>query len=417
MKFAVAFRKGSWIFCSFRNLTPFKEGFFMKFDTKAIHIGNESDPINGAVIPPVYLTTTYKQKYPGKFEKYNYARGFNPNFTFLEQTLAALEGASQAVVFSSGMAAFTAVILTLLKSGDTVLGIDDLYGGTYRLFINVFRNFNIGFEQVDMSNEELLEKALQKRPKLLILESPTNPLLKITDIKKVTEKAKKYGVATLVDNTFASPYFQNPLKLGADIVLHSTTKYIAGHSDVIGGVVISDNENLTGKIPNSHMNRLEYIRNAVGLNPGPFECWLIQRGVKTLGVRMEKHQQNAMALAKFLHNHPKVKKVYYPGLPIHENHNIAKKQMSGFSGIVSVEFKLSFEEAKKLITYFKIITLAESLGGIESLVDHPASMTHGAIPKEDRAKIGLSDGLIRLSVGIEDADDLIADISQALNAV
>lgn len=389
----------------------------MKFSTKAVHTGSVPDPIHGAVIPPVYLTSTYRQKYPGVFEKYDYARGFNPNFTYLEQTLASLEGASHAVVFPSGMGAFTALILCILKAGDLVLGIDDLYGGTYRIFEKIFKNFHIKFEQVDMSNTLRLEHALHKKPKLLILESPTNPLLKITDIKKVTGLSKRYGVLTLVDNTFASPYFQNPLTLGADIVLHSTTKYIAGHSDVIGGVVVSDNQDLMGKLPNSHMNKLEYVRNATGINPSPFECWLIQRGVKTMAVRMEKHQENALAIAHFLQKHAKVKKVYYPGLATHKNHAIAKKQMSGFSGIVSVEFKLSFEEAKRLVTSFKIITLAESLGGIESLVDHPASMTHGAIPKEEREKIGLSDGLMRISVGIEDKKDLIADLSHALEKV
>jgi len=389
----------------------------MKFSTKAIHIGSESDPNNGAVISPVYLTSTYRQKYPGKFDKYDYARGFNPNFTYLEQNLASLEGAHNAVVFPSGMGALTALILCILKSGDKVIGIDDLYGGTYRLFMRIFQNYNIGFEQFDMTNTKTLEKALSKKPKLLILESPTNPLLKITDIKKVTTLAKEYGVLTLVDNTFASPYFQKPLKLGADIVLHSTTKYISGHSDILGGVIISDHPDLMDKIPNSHMNKLEYIRNASGINPDPFACWLIQRGVKTMAVRMEKHQENAMAVANYLYKHPKVKKVYYPGLPSHENHNIARKQMTGFSGIVSVEFNLSYEETKKMITSFKVITLAESLGAIESLVDHPASMTHGAIPKEEREKIGLTDGLVRLSVGIEDPEDIIADLQQALDKI
>ena len=389
----------------------------MKFSTKAIHIGNEPDPNNGAVIPPVFLTTTYRQKYPGKFEKYDYARGFNPNFTYLEQTLAALEGAGSAVVFPSGTGALTALILCILRAGDLVLGIDDLYGGTYRLFVRIFQNFRLRFEQTDMSDLDLLEKSLRKKPKLLILESPTNPLLKITDIKKVTALARKYSVISLIDNTFASPYFQKPLSLGADIVLHSTTKYIAGHSDILGGVIISDHPAVMEKLPNSHMNKLEYVRNASGINPDPFACWLIQRGVKTMSVRMEKHQENALAIAKYLQKHPKVAKVYYPGLATHKNHKIAKSQMSGFSGIVSVEFKLSFEQAKQLITSYKIITLAESLGAVESLVDHPASMTHGAIPKEEREKIGLTDGLIRLSVGLEDKDDLIADIDQALRKI
>lgn len=389
----------------------------MKFSTKAIHVGNEPESKTGAVIPPIFMTSTYKQVAPGVFDKYDYARGFNPNFTYLEETLASLEGANHAVVFSSGMGALTGIILGLLKAGDKVIGIDDLYGGTYRLFTKIFQKFGIEFRQTDMSDLKNLEEILKTRPRMLILESPTNPLLKITDIAKVTEMAKRYKVLTLVDNTFASPYFQKPLKLGADIVLHSTTKYIAGHSDVIGGVIISDLDELMGGIPNTHMNHLEYIRNAVGLNPSPFDCWLIQRGIKTMEVRMEKHEKNAMEIAQFLQNHSKVKKVYYPGLTTHPNHKIAKKQMTGFSGIVSVEFNLSYEKTKKLISSFKIITLAESLGGVESLVDHPASMTHGSIPKEEREKIGLSDGLIRLSVGIEDADDLIADLRQGLERI
>ncbi len=389
----------------------------MKFATKAIHIGSEPEKTTGAVIPPLFMTSTYRQEYPGKFEKYDYARGFNPNFTYLEQALASLEGAKNAVVFSSGLGALTGIILTLLKSGDQVLGIDDLYGGTYRIFVKVFNKYNIGFSQVDMSDIGALEKALSKKPKLLILESPTNPLLKITDIEKVTTIANKYKVMTLVDNTFASPYFQKPLSLGADIVLHSTTKYIAGHSDVIGGAVISDCNALMGKVSGTNMNILEYTRNAVGVNPSPHDCWLIQRGLKTLAVRMEKHEKNAQAIAEYLSLHPKVAKVYYPGLTSHPNHNIAQKQMSGYGGVLSVEFKLSYKQATKLVTSFKYITLAESLGGVESLVDHPASMTHGSIPKEEREKIGLTDGLMRFSIGIEDKEDLIADIDQALDKV
>lgn len=387
----------------------------MKFSTKAIHIGSVPEKTTGAVIPPLFMTSTYRQESPGKFEKYDYARGFNPNFTYLEQALASLEGAKNAVVFSSGLGALTGIILTLLKSGDQVLGIDDLYGGTYRIFVKVFGKYNIGFSQVDMSDIGALEKALSRHPKLLIVESPTNPLLKITDIHQVTSIARKYKVMTLVDNTFASPYFQKPLSLGADIVLHSTTKYIAGHSDVIGGAVISDCPELMGNVPGTHMNNLEYTRNAVGVNPSPHDCWLIQRGVKTLAVRMERHEENACAIAQYLSKHPKVAKVYYPGLAGHPNYKIAKKQMSGFGGVLSVEFKLSYKQATKLVTTFKLITLAESLGGVESLVDHPASMTHGAIPKEEREKIGLTDGLMRFSIGLEDKEDLIADIEQALN--
>lgn len=389
----------------------------MKFSTKVIHVGSEPEKTTGAVIPPLFMTSTYKQVYPGKFDKYDYARGFNPNFTYLEQTIAALEGGKDAVVFSSGLGALTGLIFCLLKSGDQVLGIDDLYGGTFRIFDKVFGKFGVRFSQIDMSDAELLEKMLHAKPKLLILESPTNPLLKITDIKKVTELARKYNVMTLVDNTFASPYFQKPLELGADIVLHSTTKYISGHSDVIGGVVVSDHPEVMETVPGTHMNRLEYIRNATGVNPGPHDCWLIQRGLKTLAVRMDKHAKNAMAVARYLSKHPKVKKVYYPGLSSHPGHEIAKKQMTGYSGMVSVEFKLTYNDAIKLITSFRLITLAESLGGVESLVDHPASMTHGAIPKSEREKIGLSDGLMRFSIGIEDEEDLIADLKEGLEKI
>lgn len=381
---------------------------YMKFSTKAIHIGQKPDPNNGAVIPPIFLTSTYRQKYPGVFEIYDYARGFNPNFTYLEETLASLEGGKYATVFSSGLGALTSVILTL-SSGDKVIAINDLYGGTYRLFKTIFARFGIKFNLIDVENEKLLVNELKSKPKFLILESPTNPLLKITDIAKITSIAKRFGTKTIVDNTFASPYFQNPLNLGADIVLHSTTKYIAGHADIIGGAVISNDLNLK--------KQMEYNRNAVGLNPDPFACWLISRGVKTLPIRMEQHQKNAFAVANFLAKHPRVKKVYYPGLSTHPNHHIAKKQMTGFSGIVSVEFKLSYTQTKKLITLFKLIVLAESLGGVISLVDHPASMTHSAVPKKEREKVGFTDGLIRISVGLEDSSDLISDLDQALSKV
>jgi len=381
----------------------------MKFSTKAIHLGQKPDKETGAIIPPIYMTSTYAQEAPAQHKGYDYTRGGNPNFTNIETTLAALENGKYATIFSSGLGGLSG-ILSMLKSGDTIIGSPDIYGGSYRLFTRVFANYGIVFKAINTQDKVQIEEALKTlKPKMIFIESPTNPLLKITDIEAVTGLAKKYGVISVVDNTFATPYFQNPLDLGADIVMHSTTKYIGGHSDVVGGVVITNNAEFKQKI--------DFGRMAIGLNPSPFDVWLGSRGIKTLGVRMERHGQNAMAVAQYLEKHPKVQKVYYPGLESHEGHEIAKKQMSGFSGIVSVEFKLSLEESKKLISSFNYFSLAESLGGVESLVDHPASMTHASIPKAEREKIGLADGLVRLSVGIEDIDDLIGDLEQALEKI
>lgn len=382
----------------------------MKFSTKAIHVGQEPDKETGAMIPPVYLTSTFKQDYPAdlKFGIYDYTRAYNPNFTNLETTLASLEQAQYATVFSSGLGALTALFSTL-SPGDKVLAVDDMYGGTYRLLDKFFKKFGISFSLIDMQDLRIVEEALGDKPKMLLLESPTNPFLKIADIAGIARLAKAAGVTTVVDNTFASPYLQNPISLGIDVVVHSTTKYIGGHSDLIGGVVISNNKALK--------EQMEYHRKVIGVNPSPFDAWLTSRGIKTLAVRMEKHNENALKIATYLEKHKKVKKVYYPWLPSHKNYDIAKKQMRGGSGIVSVEFAVSIEAAKKLITSFTVITLAESLGGVESLVDHPASMTHAGIPAEQRKKLGLTDGLIRFSIGIEDVDDLIADIEQALHKV
>lgn len=380
----------------------------MKFSTKAIHVGQEADKLTGAVIPPLYLTSTYKQEAPNKHKGYDYTRAGNPNFTNLEATLASLENGKYATIFSSGLGAATALISTLHK-GDKVLATNDLYGGTYRLFNKVFNHFGIEYQAIDTLNLEAVEKALQSKPKYIFIESPTNPLLRISDIAAISKLAKKHGVKTVVDNTFATPYFQNPLDLGADLVLHSTTKYIGGHSDIVGGVLICNEPDLKEK--------LDFGRMAVGLNPSPFDAWLVSRGLKTLAVRMEKHAENALNIAKYLQQHPQVKKVYYPGLQEHTNYNVAQKQMRGFSGIVSVEFNLSLEQSKKLISKLKVFTLAESLGGVESLVDHPASMTHASIPKKEREKAGLTDGLVRFSVGIEHANDLKNDIETAINNV
>ncbi len=378
----------------------------MKFSTKAIHVGQIPDPGTGAIIPPIYMTSTYKQDAPNQHKGYDYTRAGNPNFSNLEQTIAALEQGKYATVFSSGLGATTGLVSNLQK-GDVVIAGTDLYGGTFRLFNKIFQKFGVSLLSIDILNNKEVENALRKQPKMIFLESPSNPLLRIPDLISICKLSKKYHVVSVVDNTFATPYFQNPLNLGADLVLHSTTKYIGGHSDVVGGVVVTNNKELKEK--------MDFARMSLGLNPSPFDVWLISKGIKTLSVRMDRHAQNAMVIAEFLESHPKVKKVYYPGLSSHPQHTIAKNQMSGFGGIVSVEFDLSFAQTKKLISSLKIFSLAESLGGVESLVDHPASMTHASIPKEEREKNGLGDSLVRLSVGIEDIDDLTEDLKTLLS--
>jgi len=381
----------------------------MKFATKAIHVGYEPEALHGAVMPPIYMTSTFEQEAPGETRGYDYTRGGNPNFTILEELLASLEDAKYATVFSSGIGALTALVSTL-KPGDKVIGIDGVYGGTYRLFHRIFKPFGISFTSVVPSSHEELETILKtEKPKWLFFETPTNPLLEVFDIELLAKTAKKYGILTIVDNTFASPYCQNPLNLGVDIVWHSTTKYIGGHSDVIGGAVVTNDPDLK--------KELNFRRLSLGVNPSPFDTWLITRGVKTLAVRMQQHQRNALAVATFLENHPKVKRVYYPGLRSHPHHEIAKKQMRGFSGMVSAEFKLSLEQTKKLISSLKLFSLAESLGGVESLVNHPTLMTHASIPAEERERMGITEGLIRFSIGIEDPEDLIADLESALKNV
>lgn len=380
----------------------------MKFSTKAIHVGQIPDPGTGAIIPPIYMTSTYVQEAPDKHKGYDYTRAGNPNFTSLEQTLAVLEEGKYATVFSSGLGATTGLISNL-QTGDMVIAGNDLYGGTFRLFDQIFQNFGVSLLNIDTLNLEEVENVLKQQPKMIFLESPTNPLLKISDLAAINKLAKKYKVLSVVDNTFATPYFQNPLNLGADLVLHSTTKYMGGHSDVIGGVVITNNKVLK--------EEMDFTRMAMGLNPSPFDTWLISRGLKTLSVRMDKHAQNALSVAGFLETHHRVRKVYYPGLSSHPQHTLAKKQMRGFGGIVSVEFDLGLEQIKKLISSFQVFSLAESLGGVESLVEHPASMTHASISKEKRERNGLSDGLVRFSVGIEDEDDLIEDLRIQLSLI
>lgn len=380
----------------------------MKFATKAVHIGSTPDPLTGAIMPPIYMTSTFIQEAPGENKGYEYTRAHNPNFTILETVLASLENAEHATVFSSGLGALTALI-SMLSQGDHVAAVDGVYGGTYRLFNSVFNRYGIHFHTIPLGSLDKIEEALAQKPKWLFFETPTNPLLEISDIAALAERAKKQGVITIVDNTFASPYFQNPLTLGVDVVWHSSTKYIGGHSDVIGGVVMTNNAEIK--------QQMDFARKSIGVNPSPFDTWLLTRGVKTLALRMEQHQKNAFAVARFLEGHPKVKKVYYPGLESHHNHEIAKKQMSGYSGIVSAEFNLSLDATKKLISSLKLISLAESLGGVESLVCHPASMTHASVPAEERRRIGLSDGLVRFSIGIEDASDLLEDLAKNLEKI
>jgi len=378
----------------------------MKFDTAAIHIGQEPDRETGAVIPPVYLTSTFAQLEPGQTRGYDYTRSGNPAFDRLGATLAHLEQAEYATVFSSGMAAVTAVISSL-SSGDHVVAEENIYGCTYRIYDKVFSKFGVTISYIDLSNPDNYAEIGKQKPSLVWIESPTNPMLKIIDIAAVAEACHAAGTELLVDNTFASPYFQNPLALGADLCLSSTTKYINGHSDCLGGVVCTNSR--------AWNDKMIFAQKAVGLNPSPFDCWLISRGIKTLGVRMEKHAQNALRIAAFLEGLACTATVLYPFLPSHPQAALARKQMRGGSGIVTARFNLPFEKVVQLVSNLSLFALAESLGGIESLVCHPASMTHASIPKAAREAVGITDGLVRFSIGIEDADDLIDDIQSALN--
>lgn len=377
----------------------------MKFGTKVIHAGIKPDPSTGAVMTPIYQTTTYAQQAPGKHKGYEYGRTKNPTRSVLEKNLAALEGGADAICFGSGLAAMDAV-LKLLKSGDEVLSVNDLYGGSYRLMTKVYSQFGLKSRYIDLSNPAKIEKQIKKNTKLIWIETPTNPMLSIVDIKAICAIAKKKKVLVCVDNTFASPYLQTPIKLGADLVLHSATKYLGGHSDVVHGVVVTKTKKLAEQI--------HFIQNASGAIPGPQDCFLILRGIKTLHLRVERACQNAAKIAAYLKTHPKVGNVYYPGFEDHPNHKIAKKQMRDFGAMVSFDLvRDSFKDAKKVLSNTHLFTLAESLGGVESLIGHPATMTHASIPKADRIKIGLTDSLIRLSVGVEDVDDLIKDLEKA----
>jgi cystathionine beta-lyase/cystathionine gamma-synthase len=377
----------------------------MRFSTRAIHAGQEADPATGATIVPIYQTSTYTQADIGVHKGYEYSRTGNPTRTALEACLAALEDAEYGLAFATGMAA-TSTIMAMLSAGDHVVAADDLYGGTYRVFDKVFRRLGLDFTFVDARDPANVAEALRPNTKLVWLETPTNPLLRLCDIKAIADITREKGLILAVDNTFMSPYFQQPLNLGADLVVHSTTKYIGGHSDVVGGAILTSNKEL--------YQRIQFLQNAMGGVPGPFDAWLTLRGAKTLAVRMRAHAENAMAVAQFLETHPKIAAVNYPGLESHPQHALAKAQMSGFGGMISFEVQGGIEAGKKVATSTKLFSLAESLGGVESLIGHPATMTHAAIPPEQRAAVGLSDGLIRISVGIEDIEDLLADLAQAL---
>ena len=378
----------------------------MKFATKAIHAGIEPDPTTGAIMTPIYQTSTYVQESPGKHKGYEYARTQNPTRTVLQNNLAALENGKHGICYASGLGA-TDAILKLFKPGDEIIASNDLYGGTYRIMVRVFQPYGLKFNFVDLSDPDNLEKAITSSTKMVWIETPTNPLLRLVDIAAISTITKQHGIQLVVDNTFASPYLQNPLDLGADIVMHSATKYLGGHSDtVMGAIVLNDDE---------IAQQLAFIQNACGAVPGPQDCFLVLRGIKTLHIRMQRHCENAMKVAQYLQAHPKVGQVHYPGLASHPGHELAKKQMRDFGGMLSFELKGdSMPEAVHVMESFSVFSLGESLGGVESLCTHPASMTHASIPKEERQKNGLKDTLIRLSIGIEDVEDLIQDLAQAI---
>jgi cystathionine beta-lyase/cystathionine gamma-synthase len=376
----------------------------MKFETRAIHVGQEPDEATGAVMPPIYATSTFAQIRPGETRGYDYTRSGNPNFTRLGSTLASLEGGEYATVFGNGMAAITAV-LTTFSSGDLVLAEENVYGCTFRIFAQVFEKFGLRVQYVDFADSSNYALISEVRPALVWLESPTNPMLKILDIAAISEEAAKVGAPVLVDNTFASPYFQRPLELGATLSLSSTTKYVNGHSDCLGGVVVTNDAEWNEK--------MIFAQKAAGLNPSPFDCWLIQRGVKTLALRMRQHHENALEIANSLEESASVRWVRHPFLDSHPQAEVARRQMTGGSGIVTFELDADLETTITFVSGLEIFALAESLGGIESLIDHPASMTHASIPQPDREKVGIYDGLVRLSVGVEHVGDLIEDLDQA----
>ncbi len=377
-----------------------------KFGTRAIHAGADADPSTGAIMTPIFQTSTYVQELPGKNKGYGYARGKNPTREALQKNIAALENGKHCICFSSGMGA-TDAVMKLLRPGDEVITGDDLYGGSYRMFTKIFANYGIKFHFINLSDANNIKKYVNANTKLIWAETPTNPTMQIIDIEACSAIAKENKILLAVDNTFASPYLQNPLALGADIVMHSVTKYLGGHSDVVMGALVVNDDKLH--------EQLYFILNSCGANPGPMDCFLVMRGIKTLHLRMERHCYNGKKIAEYLKTHPKIDKIYWPGFTDHPNHAIAKKQMRDFGGMISIVLKdKSIDNTFKLAGSFKVFSLAESLGGVESLINHPATMTHASIPKEERDKAGVVDNLLRLSVGVEDVEDLIEDLKQAL---
>jgi cystathionine gamma-lyase len=379
----------------------------LHFDTLAIHAGQAPDPTTGAIMTPVYLTSTYVQDGPGGHKGFEYSRTQNPTRDALQGCLAALEGGRHGLAFASGLAA-TDAVLHLLDAGDHVVYSDDLYGGTFRIFDKVFRRHGITFTAADLSDPGALERALRKETKLVWIETPTNPMLKLVDLADVARVARAHGARTVVDNTFATPYFQRPLAMGIDVVAHSTTKYLNGHSDVVGGALVTSDDALA--------DRLRFLQNAVGGVPSPLDSFLVLRGLKTLHVRMERHARNALALARFLEGHPQVERVAYPGLESHPQHALARRQMSGFGGMLTFVLRGGLPAATAFLKAVSVFACAESLGGVESLIEHPAIMTHASVPRETRERLGIADGLIRVSAGIEDAADLVADLERGFAA-
>lgn len=378
----------------------------MKFGTKAIHAGLEPDPSTGAIMTPIFQTSTYVQESPGVNKGFGYARGKNPTRVALEKNIAALENGQHAICFSSGMGA-TDAVMKLLRPGDEVITGDDLYGGSYRLFTKIFEPYGIKFHFINMTDVNNIQQYINDKTKLIWIETPTNPTMQIVDIEACAAIAKAHNLLLTVDNTFASPYLQNPLDLGADIVMHSVTKYLGGHSDVVMGALVVNDSKLH--------EQLYFILNSCGANPGPMDSFLVLRGIKTLHLRMERHCSNGRKIAEFLKTHPRIEKVYWPGFPEHPNHAIAKKQMRDFGGMISIVLKdASLEETFRIASSFQVFSLAESLGGVESLINHPVTMTHASIPKPERDRVGVVDNLLRLSVGVEDVEDLIEDLKQAL---
>jgi cystathionine gamma-lyase len=402
----------------------------MKFDTRAVHAGYTPDPTTGAITPPIYQTATYVLPELGVNLGYDYSRTSNPTRSVLESLVANLEGSHYGIAFSTGMAAVDAVIRARLQANDHVVVFDDAYGGVYRLFEQNFRKYKLDFTYVDMRDPKEVENALKPETKLVWLETPTNPLLKIADVKTICQivsdensKRTSNKILTAIDNTFMTPYFLKPFQYGADIIVHSTTKFLSGHNQLVGGIVVVRDdpsrwyyEDGTEQVNTVYLD-IKFIQNAVGAVPGPLDCWLTIIGIKTLHLRMERHNTNAQAIVEYLANHPKVTKIYYPGLPSHENHEVASAQMRGYGGMISFELIGGLEAGRKLMNSVKIWSLAESLGAVESMITHPASMTHASVPPDVRQARGISDGLVRLSVGIEAFEDLIADLDQALNQI